>query len=197
MTPGHVVPQILEALPWAIEDGLRLPVACNTSSYDSLDSLRLMDGIAGIYLPDLKVWTSGHACRYLRMPGYPQVAREAAREMNHQVGPLQFGDDGMARRGLLVRHLVMPGMLEETRAILEIMGDCIMVASLPPSVAALARSRPASWALEPPIWRRSHPRWQGVPPVPNSNSVAISVTDAEFFDGMRFARTGWPGTDGP
>lgn len=49
----------------------------------------------------------------------------------------------------------------------------------------------------PPIWRRSHPRWQGVPPVPNSNSVAISVTDAEFFDGMRFAGTGWPGTHGP
>ena len=123
VTPEHVVPQILEALPPAIEDGLRLRIAYNTSSYDSLDSLRLMDGIVDIYLPDLKVWTSGHARRYLRMPGYPQVAREAVKEMNRQVGPLQFGDDGMARRGLLVRHLVMPGMLEETRAILEYVAE--------------------------------------------------------------------------
>jgi putative pyruvate formate lyase activating enzyme len=77
-----------------------------------------MDGIVDIYLPDLKVWTPGRARRYLRMPGYPQVAKAAVTEMNRQVGPLRFGDDGLARHGLLVRHLVMPGMLEETREIL-------------------------------------------------------------------------------
>ncbi len=118
VTPEHVVPQILQALPWAIDGGLRLPIVYNTSCYDSPDSLALMDGIVDIYLPDLKVWTPGRARRYLRMPGYPQVAKAAVTEMNRQVGPLRFGDDGLARRGLLVRHLVMPGMLDETREIL-------------------------------------------------------------------------------
>jgi len=112
------VPQILQALPWAIDGGLRLPIVYNTSCYDSLDSLALMDGIVDIYLPDLKVWTPQRARRYLRMPGYPQVAQAAVTEMNRQVGPLRLGGDGLARRGLLVRHLVMPGMLEETREIL-------------------------------------------------------------------------------
>jgi putative pyruvate formate lyase activating enzyme len=123
VTPEHVVPQILEALPQAIEGGLRLPIVYNTSAYDSLDSLRLMDGIVDIYMPDLKVWTPGRARRYLRMPGYPQAARQAVAEMNRQVGPLSFGTSGLARRGLLVRHLVMPGMLEETRAILRYVAE--------------------------------------------------------------------------
>ncbi len=94
VTPEHVVPQILEALSHAIEGGLRLPIVYNTSCYDSLDSVRLMDGIVDIYLPDLKVWRPGHARRYLRMPGYPQVARAAVTEMNRQVGALRFGEDG-------------------------------------------------------------------------------------------------------
>jgi putative pyruvate formate lyase activating enzyme len=118
VTPEHVVPQILQALPSAIDGGLRLPIVYNTSAYDSLDSLALMDGIIDIYMPDFKVWTPGRARRYLRMPGYPQVARQAVKEMNRQVGPLRFGQDGLARRGLLMRHLVMPGMVEETESIL-------------------------------------------------------------------------------
>jgi len=118
VTPEHVVPQILQALARAIDRGLRLPIVYNTSCYDSLGSLALMDGIVDIYLPDLKVWTPGRARRYLRMPGYPQVAQAAVMEMQRQVGPLRFGADGLARRGLLVRHLVMPGMLDETREIL-------------------------------------------------------------------------------
>ncbi len=77
-----------------------------------------MDAIVDIYLPDLKVWTSEHARRYLRMPGYPQVARAAVTEMSRQVGVLRFGEDGLARRGLLVRHLVMPGLLAGTQQIL-------------------------------------------------------------------------------
>jgi len=123
VTPEHVVPQILQALPLAIDGGLRLPIVYNTSSYDSLDSLVLLDGIVDIYMPDVKVWTSGRARRYLRMPGYPQVAREAVREMNRQVGPLRLGEDGLARRGLLLRHLVMPGMVEETESVLRFVAE--------------------------------------------------------------------------
>jgi putative pyruvate formate lyase activating enzyme len=123
VTPEHVVPQILEALPLAIAGGLGLPIVYNTSSYDSLDSLRLMDGIVDIYLPDVKVWTRERARRYLRMPDYPMVARATVKEMRRQVGRLTFDEQGLARRGLLVRHLVMPGLFDETEAILRFVAD--------------------------------------------------------------------------
>ncbi len=118
VTPEHVVPQVLEALPIAVEHGLRLPIVYNTSAYDSLDSLRLLDGVVDVYMPDFKLWTRGAARRYLRRADYPDVARETIREMHRQVGDLELDDDGLARRGVLLRHLVMPGMPEETEAIL-------------------------------------------------------------------------------
>ena len=86
MTPEHVVPQILEALPLAIDGGLRLPIVYNTSAYDSLDSLALMDGIVDIYMPDFKFWSRERARRFLRMPDYPEVLRATIREMHRQVG---------------------------------------------------------------------------------------------------------------
>jgi putative pyruvate formate lyase activating enzyme len=118
VTPEHVVPQILEAIPLAVAGGLGLPIIYNTSAYDSLDSLRLMDGVVDVYMPDFKVWSPQAARRYLRRPDYAEVAGEAVKEMGRQVGPLVFDSDGLARRGLLLRHLVMPGMLEETEAVL-------------------------------------------------------------------------------
>jgi putative pyruvate formate lyase activating enzyme len=123
VTPEHVVPQILEAVPLAVAGGLRLPIVYNTSSYDSLDSLRLMDGVVDVYMPDFKVWTREAARRYLRRPEYAEVARETVKEMHRQVGPLVLGEDGLARRGLLLRHLVMPGMLAETEAILRFVAE--------------------------------------------------------------------------
>jgi putative pyruvate formate lyase activating enzyme len=117
VTPEHVVPQILEALPLAIEGGLRVPLVYNTSSYDALESLSWMDGIVDIYMPDFKVWTKESAIRYLKAKDYPEVARRVVREMHRQVGALQVDQQGLARRGVLVRHLVMPGLLEETAAI--------------------------------------------------------------------------------
>jgi len=118
VTPEHVVPQLLEALVLAAEEGLRLPLVYNTSAYDSLESLRLLDGIVDIYMPDLKLFDPELCRRYLKAPDYPEVARAALREMHRQVGPLQIGEDGLARRGILIRHLVMPGLPQETRAIL-------------------------------------------------------------------------------
>ncbi|MFZ7126958.1 MAG: radical SAM protein, partial [Desulfobacterales bacterium] len=109
VTPSHVVPQILEALPIAVEHGLSVPLVYNTSSYDSLETLRLLDGVVDIYMPDVKMWDSDHAHRYLRARDYPEAARQAVREMYRQVGDLKIGPDGLAERGLLVRHLVMPG----------------------------------------------------------------------------------------
>ena len=118
VTPEHVVPQILEALPHALAAGLRLPIVYNTSAYDSLDSLCLMEGVVDVYMPDFKVWTSERARRYLKRPDYADVARETVREMHRQVGDLVLDERGLARRGMILRHLVMPGMLDETEAIL-------------------------------------------------------------------------------
>jgi putative pyruvate formate lyase activating enzyme len=118
VTPEHVVPQILEALPLALDAGLRLPTVYNTSSYDSHDSLRLMDGVVDVYMPDFKLWTSERARRYLKRADYPDVAREGIKEMHRQVGDLVVDERAMARRGLILRHLVMPGLLDETEAIL-------------------------------------------------------------------------------
>jgi putative pyruvate formate lyase activating enzyme len=123
VTPEHVVPQILEALPHAIAGGLRLPIVYNTSSYDSLDSLRLMEGIVDVYMPDLKVLTPERARRYLKRSDYAEVARVTIKEMYRQVGDLVVDERGLARRGLILRHLVMPGQLDETRAILRFVSD--------------------------------------------------------------------------
>jgi putative pyruvate formate lyase activating enzyme len=122
VTPEHVVPQILEALPHAIERGLRLPLVYNTSAYDSLHSVRLMEGVADVYMPDFKLWDPERARRYLLAPDYPEAAREAIRAMHAQVGDLRVQEDGLAVRGLLVRHLVMPGLLEDTREIMRWLG---------------------------------------------------------------------------
>jgi putative pyruvate formate lyase activating enzyme len=119
VTPEHVVPQIVEALAVAIPKGLNLPIVYNTSAYDSMESLELMDGIVDIYMPDFKYWSPERSKVYLKAEDYPEAARAAIKEMHRQVGPLVFDADGLAKRGLLIRHLVMPGCLDETRAILE------------------------------------------------------------------------------
>jgi putative pyruvate formate lyase activating enzyme len=123
VTPEHVVPQILEALPLAVEGGLRLPLVYNTSAYDSPESLALMDGIVDVYMPDVKLWTEERARRYLLKRDYSRVASHSVTEMRRQVGDLVLDDRGMARRGLIVRHLLMPGMVEETEAILRFVAE--------------------------------------------------------------------------
>ena len=109
VTPEHVVPQILEALLLAVDGGLQLPLVYNTSAYDSLDSLALMDGVVDIYMPDFKFWDPEKARLYAKAPDYPEAARRAIREMYRQVGSLVADEQGVALRGVLLRHLVMPG----------------------------------------------------------------------------------------
>lgn len=119
VTPEHVVPQVLEALVLAVDRGLTLPIVYNTSAYDGLESLAWMDGVVDLYMPDLKTLRPETAKRLLKAEDYPEAAMAAIREMHRQVGDLEIGDDGLARRGVLVRHLVMPGKLDETREVLE------------------------------------------------------------------------------
>lgn len=123
VTPEHVVPQVLEGLLIAVEAGLRLPIVYNTSAYDSLDSLHLLDGVVDIYMPDFKFWDEERSLRYLKARDYPEAARNAVKEMHRQVGVLKFDEQGIARRGVLVRHLVMPGCLDETRAIMRFLAE--------------------------------------------------------------------------
>jgi putative pyruvate formate lyase activating enzyme len=119
VTPEHVVPQIVEAIAAAVPLGLKLPIVYNTSAYDAVQSLRLLDGLVDIYMPDFKFWTRESARRLAKAKDYPERAREAIREMHRQVGELRFGRDGLSRRGLLVRYLVMPGKEEEAAAIFD------------------------------------------------------------------------------
>ena len=119
VTPSHVVVPILESLPLAIERGFRLPLVYNTSAYDSLESLRLLDGIVDIYMPDFKFWDVPCSKHYLNAPDYPEIARRNLMEMHRQVGDLEEDEAGIARRGLMVRHLVMPNRLKDTKRILQ------------------------------------------------------------------------------
>ena len=117
VTPEHVVPQVALAILHARELGLRVPIVYNTSSFDSLESLKLMDGLVDIYLPDFKVWKSETSKRLLKADDYASVAMESIKAMHKQVGDLAFTGDGIAKRGVLVRHLVMPGKEDEGVAI--------------------------------------------------------------------------------
>jgi putative pyruvate formate lyase activating enzyme len=123
VTPEHVVPQIVEALPLAIEGGLRLPLVYNTSAYDSMESLALLDGLVDIYMPDFKYWEPEMARKYSRAPDYPEVARRAIKEMHRQVGNLLIAPNGLARRGLLIRHLVMPDDVAGTQDVMQWIAD--------------------------------------------------------------------------
>jgi len=119
VTPSHMVAQILEALPTAVELGLRVPLVYNTGGYDRLETLRLLDGIVDIYMPDIKFFDGEVADRLCKAPDYPTVVKEAVREMHRQVGHLVMDDRGIAQRGVLVRHLVMPHGLAQTREVMD------------------------------------------------------------------------------
>jgi len=118
VTPSHQVPMILAALPNAISGGLRLPLVYNTGSYDSLETLKLLEGVIDIYMPDFKFWDDQVAAALCNAPDYPEVARQAFKEMHRQVGDLALDEDGVAYRGLLVRHLVLPDGLAGTKEIM-------------------------------------------------------------------------------
>lgn len=141
VTPTHVLPQILEALGVAISRGLRLPIVYNTSAYDTLESIRWLDGIVDIYMPDFKLWSPSVTERYLLAKDYAERARAAIAEMHRQVGDLCFTPDGIACRGLLVRHLVMPGLLEESAAIFRWLAQSVSPDTF---INVMAQYRPAN-----------------------------------------------------
>lgn len=123
VSPSHYVPQILEALVIAVEKRLKIPLVYNTGGYDALDTLALLDGIVDIYMPDIKYGDDEVGAKYSRAPRYFTVAKAAIKEMHRQVGDLQINERGIATRGLLVRHLVMPEKLARTEAIMKFIAE--------------------------------------------------------------------------
>lgn len=118
VTPTHVVPQILQATWWAARQGLRLPLVYNTGGYDSPEALALLDGVVDLYMPDMKYGDSVIAHRFSHVRNYWEVNQAAVREMYRQVGDLTLDAQGLAQRGLLVRHLVLPGGVAHTEIVL-------------------------------------------------------------------------------
>lgn len=119
VTPTHFLPWILPALDSARKNGLSLPVVYNTSGYETVESLRMLEGYIDIYLPDFKYWDPALAQKYSSAPDYPQAVREALDEMVRQTGQAQFNERGMMTKGVMVRHLVLPGHTADSQAILQ------------------------------------------------------------------------------
>ena len=123
VTPSHVVPQILSAVALAAAEGLRVPLVYNSGGYDRVETLKLLEGVVDIYMPDFKFWDPDIAERACQARDYPKVARRALIEMHRQVGDLQIGSDGIAYRGVLLRHLVLPGGRAGTADIMEFVAE--------------------------------------------------------------------------
>lgn len=151
VTPSHVVPQILRAIDLACEMGLSIPIVYNTSGYDSMETLRLLDGVIDIYMPDFKFWNPESSKMACNAPDYPEITRQALKEMHRQTGDLKTGDSGLARRGLLIRHLVMPGMIDETEAIMDFIAKEISKTTY---VNIMPQYRPAGEAESFPKFNR-------------------------------------------
>jgi len=152
VSPSHVVPQILAGLLIAAKAGLRLPLVYNTGGYDSLKTLALLDGVVDIYMPDMKYADSGVARRLSKVADYPAVNQAAIKEMHRQVGMLNVDAQGVARRGLLIRHLVLPEGLAGTDQIVRFLCDEISPNTY---INVMAQYRPCYRAYDlPPLDRR-------------------------------------------
>jgi putative pyruvate formate lyase activating enzyme len=123
VSPTHVVPLILEALELAAGRGLYLPLVYNTGGYDSLETLALLDGVVDIYMPDMKYSAAGTGEQLSGVKEYPQINKAAVKEMHRQVGDLQLDGQGVAQRGLLVRHLVLPDRLAGTENVVQFLAQ--------------------------------------------------------------------------
>ena len=170
VTPEHVVPHVLEAVYLAARRGLQLPIVYNTSAHDSAESLALLDGVVDIYMPDFKIWDEEVAKKLLLAADYPQTAREALRIMHRQVGDLVMDEKGLALRGLLVRHLVMPDGLAGTGEVMR-----FLARELSPDtyVNLMAQYRPAGLVLRRPERYRE---------------IGRAITAREYAEAARLAR---------
>lgn len=129
VTPTHYVHQLIEGLSIAIDNGLYIPIVYNCGGYESIEVIRLLDGIIDIYMPDIKFFSAGLSERFCNAKDYPEVVKAVVKEMQRQVGDLEMTEDGIVRKGLLIRHLIMPGCYEDTCRILDFIRDEISKAA--------------------------------------------------------------------
>ena len=155
VSPSHVVPQLLEALDMAVADGLTVPLVYNTGGYDSIDTLQLLDGVVDIYMPDMKYADEETAHHYSGVSDYPRVNRATVTEMHRQVGDLEVDGGGVAMRGLLVRHLVLPAGLAGTPIIARFLAREVSPGTY---VNVMAQYHPAYRAWDSPELSRSPSR---------------------------------------
>lgn len=166
VTPSHVVPQILSALEIAADKGLYLPLVYNTSGYDRLDTIQLLEGIIDIYMPDFKFWDPRVAEMTCQAADYPECARMAIGEMYRQVGDLQTDSQGIAWKGLLIRHLVMPNNLAGTKAVMAFIAGTLSTTTY---VNIMPQYRPCGTAR-------------------TVKGLARHITDQEFADALEAAK---------
>lgn len=152
VSPSHVVAQILEALRIAYERGLKVPLVYNCGGYDSLETLRLLDGVVDIYMPDAKYAGEKIAMELSRAPGYPDIMKAALKEMHRQVGDLELDNRGIAVRGMLIRHLVLPNGLAGTQEIMRFIARELSTDSY---VNVMAQYHPVYKAYEHSLLNRS------------------------------------------
>ncbi len=145
VSPSHVVPQILSAVGIAAAHGLSIPLVFNTGGYDRVATLKLLEDVFDIYMPDFKFWDPQIAENACRAADYPEIARQALLEMHRQVGDLQIDEQGIARRGLLIRHLVLPDGLAGTREIMKFIAENLSPDSF---VNIMSQYRPCGRAAE-------------------------------------------------
>lgn len=156
VTPSHVVPQILAATLSAARDGLSIPLIYNTGGYDSVDTLKLLDGVIDIYMPDFKFWDETVAEQTCNAKDYRLVACRAIKEMHRQTGDLKIDEHGLAYRGLLVRHLVLPDGLAGTRDVMRFIANEVSPQTY---VNIMPQYRPCGLALEtPPLSQSLDPK---------------------------------------
>ncbi|MCX5846601.1 MAG: radical SAM protein, partial [Deltaproteobacteria bacterium] len=125
VTPSHVVPQILQGLFIAIERGLKVPLVYNTGGYDKVETLKILENVFDIYMPDFKFWEARWSEKFCKAPDYRKIATAAIKEMHRQVGDLLIDESGIAEKGLLVRHLVMPNDVSNTGEVMTFLADKI------------------------------------------------------------------------
>jgi putative pyruvate formate lyase activating enzyme len=166
VSPTHVVPQILEALELAAESGLDVPLVYNSGGYDSVDTLQVLDGIIDIYMPDMKYDDENTARELSGIRNYPEVNKAAVKEMHRQTGDLEVNKEGVAQRGLLVRHLVLPHGLAGTKGIVHFLSEEI---SRNTYMNIMAQYHPCHEALQIP-------------------SLGRRISSAEFREALCLAR---------
>jgi len=179
VTPTHYSAPVLKALDIAAEGGLRLPVVYNTSGWERLEILEVLDGIVDIYLPDFKYWDSGMSTKYSSgAESYPERARQAILEMHRQVGVARPGKDGIMQRGLMIRHLVMPNNAAGSKEIMEWIAEALPEDTY---VNIMAQYNPVYKAYDYPEIARRVTRAEYKEAVDRAREVGLTNLDVQGF----------------